>query len=145
MSDPSWTDITTAIGTAVTAVGTLVLAAAAVLALTSWELANQRAEECVSAGRDLQGAIGRFISLRGKTDKADDASRAMWDSSRRFDQAFTAARRYHRTLKESTAREIMEILTEFGKIHGPLTGDALEKAKLIKSKIDDLLAPIYKL
>src|SRR5262249_26790659 len=101
MTDPNWTEALTASGTAVTAVLTLALVVIAGLALKDWRksLENQRADECVSAIRDLLGAIGRCLSLKkSKPMPHWDPEHAMWQAHtdmwaawRRFDRAFFVA------------------------------------------------------
>jgi len=105
MNGPNWAEVWTAYGTWATAIATLILAGIGWRGLAQWKrsLENQRADECISAARHLEGAIGRLVTLKSKRpepgyDPQPAAWRAYslaWESWRQFNQAFAVARRYH--------------------------------------------------
>jgi hypothetical protein len=109
MNDPNWADI-------MSAVGTLAIATTGAWALLQWKntLQNQRADECVSAARDLSGDVGRCVTLKSNkpqqywvsTQEMWHAYDQEWASWRRFDQAFALALRYYKHLPKSIPGEI---------------------------------------
>jgi hypothetical protein len=153
MSDPSWTDITTAVGTGVIALGTIALAGAAIAALTGWKsaLKSQRADECVSAARDLIGSLNSCLRIKAEEnlthmDRVWGAYDRLWVSWRRFDQAFSPARRYHPTLATSIPRDIAHQLNNLRDLlpanWGSTDSVAAEGGKLIRQKVEEFLKPV---
>jgi hypothetical protein len=98
------------------AFGTLAIATTGAWALVQWKntLQNQRADECVSAARDLSGAVGRCVTLKSikpqqywvPTQEMWHAYDQVWASWRRFDQAFALALSYYKHLPKSIPGEI---------------------------------------
>jgi len=151
MNDPNWAEITTAYGTTFIALGTVVLAGAAVWALTSWKsaLKSQRADECIGAARDLSGAIDRCRTIKKRFPQYNFKSQELispafeqiWAAWRRFDMAFCAARRYHPTLVQSIPSEAARYILEFEKtLHRDWSTDqyAKDQSAQCKEKFDEL-------
>jgi hypothetical protein len=122
MADPTWTETATAWATIVAAGGTCATALIALYAALTWKytLKNQRADECVSAARGVVGAVGRCLRTKTKENLTNmapvwHAYDEVWESWRRFDQAYSAARRYHpEKLSNNIAGEIARQLDNLG-------------------------------
>jgi hypothetical protein len=72
----------------------------------------------------------------------------MWNSSRRFDQAYTLAKRYYkRKLLSNIPDDIKTKLREFANIPSPWTDheERRQRVDKIKADIERLLAPVYTL
>jgi|SRR4051812_44043484 hypothetical protein len=153
MNDPNWAEVAIAIAT-------IVLALTGIFALSGWRSVrkSQRTDECVSAGHALAGAIGRCMSLKRAPPKANwnpeqDVWRAydlVWSSWRRFDEAFSAVRRYYREKKlpPGIPEDIKRKLYEFEDIlQVPWAEESAsgEQARKIAKDIDDLLRPLRQL
>jgi hypothetical protein len=142
MDQPNWTEVWTAYGTVATAFVSFGLGVIGVFGLRQWKvtLRSQRVDECVSAARDLEGAIGRVISLKCGTpngqyspDRAAwDAYTPMWDSWRRFNQAFTIMYRYN-GFSTDIPQNIASLLYELEDfLHGNWAADSLAKTEGLK-------------
>ena len=150
MNDPNWADI-------MSAFGTLAIATTGAWALLQWKntLQNQRADECVSAARELSGAVGRCVTLKSNkpqqywvsTQEMWHAYDQVWASWRRFDQAFALALRYYKHLPKSIPGEITNKLYDFEAVlrHDLSAEHVKQQADEIKRNIEKLLSPVYKL
>jgi hypothetical protein len=86
----------------------------------NWQrtLKHQRADECLSAARYLEGAVGKYVDLSAKDGGPDQrairsaAYDGMWASRRNFDKAFAVARRYHK-LPDDLPNKTFETLKKF--------------------------------
>jgi hypothetical protein len=150
MNDPNWADI-------MSAIGTLAIATTGAWALLQWKntLQNQRADECVSAARDLSGAVGRCVTLKSikpqqywvSTKEMWHAYNQVWASWRRFDQAFALALRYYKHLPKSIPGEIANKLYDLEAVlrHDLSAEHVRQQADEIERNIEKLLSPVYKL
>jgi hypothetical protein len=106
----------------ISAVAACVVAAMAINAARIWRLTlrQQRADECMSAARDLSAAVDHFMRVKikenlthvGTVIAAYEETLASW---RRFDRTFGTACRYYPDLEKSIAKQIrgkLEILED---------------------------------
>lgn len=153
MSDPSWTDMTTAIGTGVIAFGTVALAVAAFAALTGWKsaLKSQRADECVSAARELVGSLNSCLRIKTEAnlthmDRILAAYERLWGSWRRFDQAYSPARRYHphlpKNIPADAARQLNNLRDLLHANWGSADSVGSEGGEQVRKQIEELLKPV---
>jgi hypothetical protein len=118
--EPNWAQVVAAIAAIVGAVASSVIAVTAICALSNWQrtLKHERADECLSAARDLEGAVGKYVDLSAKDGNPDQRANrraaydGMWASRRNFDKAFAVARRYHK-LPDDLPNKTFETLKKF--------------------------------
>jgi hypothetical protein len=143
MDSPNWAEKWTAYGTVAGAIFTLLLVIAAFCALRGWRntLENERADECVSAIRDLSGTIGRCVSLKeGRPQDNFHFETELWDAWRRFDRAFAVAYRYHnKTLGKSTSADVKNKLYALASFLHKNWSDVKTDGMKVQREIDNLL------
>jgi hypothetical protein len=162
MGDPHWNEAATAWGTIISAVAACIAAIAATYAAylargaaNTWRLTlkEERADDCIGAARELAGTIGRCIALKGAeaelkgTEKIWTAYDQMWDSYVRFQQKFSAARRYH-NLPEDLPKRVYDQLHLIGDLlRGGREPDRskMKQAGNIEEAVNALLHPVYDL
>lgn len=96
-------EVISSIVTAVAAVATAIIA---YCAAQSWRrgLENQRADECISAARDVRSAIDRCFNFAENDSSPSELGAAVdgaWNSWRRLDQAYAVALRYRADLPDA--------------------------------------------
>jgi hypothetical protein len=162
VDQPNWTEVATAWGTIAAAIAAGVAAIAA--AIASWlslkgadqwrrTIEEQRIDECVAASRDLEGILGRLISIRKQqgvhpTYPTFEVYDRLWDSWRRLDAAFSTARRYRRGLAADIPQKIRSKFHELELIlkeDWRSTAPAFGTADQIQVDVGKLLQPLYRL
>jgi hypothetical protein len=132
----------TAHGTGVLAVATIGLIVVAWRGPTGWRetLRNDRIDSTVSAGRDLEGELGRVINA--KANGWDFSMTNLWDAWRRFDCTFYVLRRYHDELSSNLSDDVAEQIRQLGEQFRE-GGNWWERAS--QTKVENLLKPIYEI
>jgi hypothetical protein len=141
-----WTKVAPVVGS----IAPVTTISIALYTVKQWKrtLRRQKSDECISAARYLRGAVGRYVSIKSRLGRDEDANREMWDGLRAFDQAYVVAQWYHKkTLTEKMLDKVFSTVTDLSQNLNSSSNNkegALEKEAVLQGLLDNIIKELRK-